>query len=347
MSLKQMKKFRKNVAMSFDGGGIRGIVATKALAEVEKKLIDDGHIKKTLNEKVGLFVGTSTGAIIAAALAAGVAASELNRLYRELGKEVFKRFGRWGRYLFEGERYSNEKLEFYLNKILEENIGEGARMNVYDSMNSKIDVVFTTFDLVSNKIRFIKPWNKPAGRGDENFTQWTVVKALLSSSAAPTYFPSVEGEYGQYIDGGVSSYNNPCYIALYEILNHLNETKNWTMKNTTLISIGTGRGKPILDKPGKHRLGLVKLSDAILNAFMTSANDQQVALVEEKAVYNKLDFRRFQVNLRENIAMDDTRKIEELEKYGEELGKLILNDEKEKLDEHMWRDPDSSQKATR
>ncbi len=340
MTADKKKTFRKNVAISFDGGGIRGIVVTKALTMLEKKLVEDGYIKRTLNEKVGLFVGTSTGAIIAAALAAGVTASELNRYYRELGGDVFRRFGRWGRYLFEGERYSNEKLKSHLKEILDGKIGAGAKMKDFYSMDPSIDVVFTTFDLVSSKIRFIKPWNKPDRKDDENFTKWPVIEALLASSAAPTYFPSVKGKYGQYIDGGVSSYNNPCYIAAYEILNHLKE-KKWKIENTTLISIGSGRGKPILDRPGKHRLGLVKLADAMLTAFMTSANDQQVTLVEEAP--NKLDFRRFQVNLREDIALDDIRKIKELEEYyGTKLGEMIVDNVKEKLEEHIWRDPDLS-----
>jgi hypothetical protein len=40
-----------------------------------------------------------------------------------------------------------------------------------------------------------------------------------------------------------------------------------------------------------------------------------------------LDFRRFQVDLKETIEMDDANAIPELVKYGEELGQMILNDQ--------------------
>jgi len=56
-----------------------------------------------------------------------------------------------------------------------------------------------------------------------------------------------------------------------------------------------------------------------------SADDQQVHLVD--TFFEQLDFRRFQVDLREPIAMDDPSKIPELTTYGEELGRMILADE--------------------
>ena len=40
-----------------------------------------------------------------------------------------------------------------------------------------------------------------------------------------------------------------------------------------------------------------------------------------------MDFRRFQVDLNEPIAMDDPRSITQLQAYGEEMGKMLLNDQ--------------------
>ncbi len=322
-----MKEFRKNVAISIDGGGIKGIVATKALSMLEDHLIQTGYIKKRLNEKVHLFAGTSTGAIIASALASGVSANDLNGYYRKLGRDVFKKLfpGYTSlRMVFTGEYYSNKKLESLLKTILGEKIGEGAKMKYFYSLDPKIDVVFTTFDITSNRTRFIKPWNVPEKKKDENFTEWPVVKAVLASSAAPTYFPPVKGEYGQYIDGGVGSYNNPSYITAYEITHHLNEKRKWTTKNTTLISIGTGRDKPIAESLEDIRLDPVKFAKAMLGAFMQSANDQQNDLTKE--FLHPLDFRRFQVDLDEEIELDDVKMLKKLEEhYGKKMGELILD----------------------
>ncbi len=51
--------------------------------------------------------------------------------------------------------------------------------------------------------------------------------AVMASTAAPTYFPSLDGSF---IDGGVGSYNNPCYLAAYEIQFVL----SWKLEETTL-----------------------------------------------------------------------------------------------------------------
>ena len=62
----------------------------------------------------------------------------------------------------------------------------------------------------------------------------------------------------------------------------------------------------------------------VLDAFLQSADDQQVHLVN--TFFKDLDFRRFQVDLNQPIEMDDTSKIPRLVVYGEELGRKILND---------------------
>ena len=63
----------------------------------------------------------------------------------------------------------------------------------------------------------------------------------------------------------------------------------------------------------------------VLNVYSQSAYDQQVHLVE--TYFEKLDFRRFQINLRESIGMDDVKRMDELIAYGTRLGRMILNDQ--------------------
>jgi hypothetical protein len=43
--------------------------------------------------------------------------------------------------------------------------------------------------------------------------------------------------------------------------------------------------------------------------------------------FKSIDFRRFQINLREPIEMDDTSQIEQLRAYGTRLGKMLLSDQ--------------------
>jgi predicted acylesterase/phospholipase RssA len=174
--------------------------------------------------------------------------------------------------------------------------------------------------MLANKTRFIKPW-KP------DYLNWSVIQAVLASSSVPTYFPVVAG---RYVDGGVGSYANPCYLAAYEAQFCL----KWDPGETTLISLGTGRD-PNAVKPGQPgRFRTWEWLIPTLDAFLASADDQQVNLVE--TFFPKLDFRRFQVDLNMAIPMDDPTHIPDLIKYGEKLGQMILDDQ---VDEAMGVEP--------
>jgi predicted acylesterase/phospholipase RssA len=184
-------------------------------------------------------------------------------------------------------------------------------MGDYWATDPPTDVVITLFDLVENRTRFVKPWK-------EEYVKCPVVTAVLSSCSVPTYFPVVNG---RYVDGGVGSYANPCYLAAYEARFCL----GWDPGETTLISLGTGRDPHTLKTGAADRFWSWNWIEPVLGAFMQSADDQQVHLV--RTLFDGLDFRRFQVDLKQPIQMDDPTKIPELTAYGDELGRKILNDE--------------------
>ena len=295
-----MQPFRKNVALSIDGGGIKGVMVTRALAILEEELGQSAY------ETFRLLAGTSTGSIISTGVASGLSGEALHALYTELGATIFPRT--WRSFLWPLTRYRYESDP--LASALRSYIGERA-MGDFWSEDPQTDVVITAFDLVENRTRFIKPW-KP------EYMSWPVVQAVLASSTVPTYFPVVEG---RYVDGGVGSYSNPCYLAAYETRFCL----DWDPAETTLISLGTGRDPGGLAPGDANDLWTWQWLQPLLGAFLHSADDQQVHLVD--TFFEKLDFRRFQVDLREPIAMDDPSKIPELTEYGEELGRMILEDE--------------------
>ncbi len=142
------------------------------------------------------------------------------------------------------------------------------------SSTPRIDVVITAFDLMQNKTCFIKPWKS-------EYALWPVVKAVFASSAVPTYFPVVEG---RYVDGGVGSYANPCYVAAYEIKYCL----GWDPAETTPISLGTGRDPHAHDVQKVLQWQAWQWISPLLGAFMASAADQQVHLVD--TFFTDLDF---------------------------------------------------------
>lgn len=294
-----MKPFRKNVAIAIDGGGIRGILVTRALSMLED------HLGKPLHEVVNLAAGTSTGSIISAGIAARLNALQMHELYLTLGETIFRKSCRSRLWPLTRYRYPLEPLA----SALRDQIGAGKVGDFWDR-EDPMDVVITAFDLIENRSRFIKPYKA-------EYRDWPIVTAVLASSSVPTFFPVVEG---RYVDGGVGAYANPCYLAAYEILYCL----KWNLDETTLISLGTGRDPQGILPGQPERFHAWDWIGPILDAFLHSADDQQVHLVE--TFFERLDFRRFQVNLRDSIGMDDTTQAAELVRYGEEMGDMILND---------------------
>ena len=295
-----MKPFRKNVAISIDGGGIKGVIVTKALSILEEALGMPVH------QIFRLSAGTSTGSIISAGLAAGMDAGKMHQLYLSLSDAVFKKSWRTFFWPLSRYRYPHEPLA----SALRQSIGD-LTMGDFWTADPPTDVVITTFDLVENRTRFVKPW-KP------EYQDWPVITAVLASSSVPTYFPVVEG---RYVDGGVGSYANPCYLAAYEMLYCL----GWDPAESTLISLGTGRDPHHFDPGEGNQLWVWQWIGPVLGAFLNSADDQQVQLVD--IFFKQLDFRRFQVDLTEPIEMDDVSKIPQLVVYGEKMGQMILNDQ--------------------
>ncbi len=294
-----MKPFRKNLAIAIDGGGIRGIIVTKALTMVEAEL------GKSLNERARLYAGTSTGSIISAALAAGRTAAQIHDLYLKLGSLIFHPSLRTLLFPLTRYRYPSQPLE----RALHEQFGEMKMKDFWKDLSLR-DVVITSFDVVQNSTCFIKPWKL-------QYQEWPVVRAVLASSCVPTYFPPVEG---RYVDGGVGSYANPCYLAAYEAEFCL----GWKAEETTLLSFGTGRSPNPVKQGMASRFQAWDWLEPVLDAFLGSASDQQVRLVE--TFFKKLDFRRFQVDMEQAVAMDDPNQTAVLLEYGTRMGKMILED---------------------
>lgn len=294
-----MEPFRKNLAIAIDGGGMRGVIVTRALSMLEEQL------GRPVHDTSRLYAGTSTGSIITAGLAAGMSAARIHELYLKMGHTIFRKSWRTTFFPLTRYRYPSQPLE----NALREHLGDLKMKDLWKDLSLR-DVVITAFDLLTNETCFIKPWKL-------QYQDWSLVKAVLASSCVPTFFPPVDG---RYVDGGVGSYANPCYVAAYELTFCL----GWKPEETTLLSFGTGRS-PNAVQPGEPaRFQAWDWLDPVLDAFVTSASDQQVRLVD--TFFKKLDFRRFQVDLKNPLPMDDPGVIPALVEYGTQMGRMILED---------------------
>jgi len=77
--------------LSVDGGGYLGLATASFIGAVED------HFSTRFADRFDLFCGTSTGAIIALALASGKSGREVTMLYQALGPEVFPPPRFWAR----------------------------------------------------------------------------------------------------------------------------------------------------------------------------------------------------------------------------------------------------------
>lgn len=238
--------------LTLDGGGLRGILSLGILRRVETVLRErHGNSPEfRLCHYFDLIAGTSTGAIIAAALATGMSVDELIGHYQELGHDVFAKD--WLRDGVVRARYDDARLAVQLQRVLGETVTLGD-----PSLKTGLLIVTKRLDTGS-----VWPLgNNPRGRyfraapGDKwisngDYPLWKVVRA---STAAPTYFDpepitiaeaaGKSTQRGTFVDGGVSPYNNPSLQAfMYATLDGFRVNWPTGADHLLLTSVGTGAG---------------------------------------------------------------------------------------------------------
>ncbi|WP_370881772.1 patatin-like phospholipase family protein [Catenuloplanes nepalensis] len=89
--------------LSISGGGVRGVFSASFLEHLESDL------GTQCNRNFEIITGTSTGGIIALALAAGIPAREIATLYRQHGEQIFQ--PKTASPIRRGGRYHNDRLK--------------------------------------------------------------------------------------------------------------------------------------------------------------------------------------------------------------------------------------------
>jgi hypothetical protein len=230
--------------LSIDGGGIRGLIPATILATMERQAC------KPLGQLFDLVAGTSTGGIIAAAVAAGIPMERVVNLYRERASEIFSR-GPAKRLTSLGG-LADEKYEASgLKRCLKDVFGE-LRLS-----DLRTDVLITACTL-SGAPHFFKSRKARLDKADDYFLE----DVCLATSAAPTYFPpaeitDVDGKVTHYlVDGGLVA-NNPAMCAVTEAFK-AGEPFPW------LLSIGTGADDSHMDIEAARHCGLLSGGAGVL-----------------------------------------------------------------------------------
>ena len=271
--------------LSIDGGGTRGIIPAFWLNEIERKT------NKPISHLFNMISGTSTGAIIAAGLATPAQntfaplyrAYDILELYRKCGKDIFSKpksklpkyeylvpkYTDHGRSTLFRKYFNNLKLSQSLTELVIPAVKEDfvLRTHLFNTFDAKMDI----------------------------FKNITYVDALMSTSAAPTFFPRYDiNEVGKFIDGGVHV-NNPSQHAYNAAVNN-----GINKENIILLSMGTGDYFPAINDSsfrglvfwGKH------LKDVAFSAQSGTSDELMHTLLGNK-------YQRMQIWFEDPIVLDD------------------------------------------
>lgn len=212
---------RKRI-LTLDGGGVRGMITLGLLERLEEVLapLSPDPLRFRLSHYFDLIAGTSTGAIIATALAMGMSVAEVKHHYFRLAPEVFK----MPRRIMPGVRRSKfdaTALEHHLKSIF------GTMTLASDRLETGLMICCKRIDTGSPWVLTNNPrskyWESPDGsyKANRDYEIRTVIRA---STAAPYFFePALivinEGgkfprEVGLFVDGAMGGHNTPTVQAL-------------------------------------------------------------------------------------------------------------------------------------
>lgn len=287
--------------VSFDGGGIRGLLTTTVLEQLDAAL--PGWL-----ERADLLAGNSTGGIIALGLASGLSAARLSRLYYDKGPTIFN--DSWMDNLRDigrltGAQYSNRGLLRALNETLSPTatLGDLAKKVLiasFDLDNQDPDPTRRTW-----KAKFYHNYD-----GVDSDAAAKVVDVAMHTSAAPTYFPSVDG----FIDGAVAA-NNPSMAALAQTQDPRAEIPaRPRIDEIVLLSFGTGAVANYLTG-ARLNWGIAQWGAPLINIMIDGVAG--VATYECAQILRER-FHRVQPIIPPNnpIALDQWQKRDDLVAYG-------------------------------
>lgn len=193
------------------GGGAKGMIQVSCMAELEKQgmnLVD-----------TDLKVCTSVGSIDGSALALGMKAQDLEKVYPETLGVVFDKpwyptFPKYKRSNFD-KAWSKF---FDMNKLMSD-------------VSNKL--IITSVDRVEDTPHFFKSWEEEDGK-------LNLSTAIKRSFAAPYFFGQMNDPEAKkvWIDGGCGIDNLPLEYAYFEA-----DLQGWLLRPLQIICIGTGYSK--------------------------------------------------------------------------------------------------------
>lgn len=262
--------------LTFDGGGIRGLISLYIVNEIEQKL------EAPITDYVNCFAGTSTGSIIAVGYASGMTTQQLISVYQNEAHRMFSRSfyhqitSLWG---LRKAKYNT----FNLEETLKENYGIDVKLS-----NLQKDVIIPVANLTTGQGEVFSTFKakKHPENNEINLPTWKTVRA--STSAPSIYKPVSFRRDEALVDGGLFA-NNPTLTAFGEIKDEF----GWNAaQNLNIISIGTGHVGHGLSYSIAKSMGAIRwarpISKTIIN-ISAKATHQLMAKLMSPEKYIRLN----------------------------------------------------------
>ncbi len=270
--------------LALDGGGIRGVFTIEVLARIEALVRQQtGRPDLVLADHFDLISGTSTGAIIATLLSWGMPVDKIRSLYSEQAALMFTRVPWWQ---FHRGKFTDQNISDMLRSTFVEEDGSPAllgtsRLRTLLLIIMRNATTSSAWPLSNNPCAL---YNQPANADGSlnaecnlNLPLWQLVRA---STAAPLYFPPEKILLGkqefEFLDGGITAYNNPALIA------YLTATQpcyrvGWPtgVDRLHLVSIGTGQLRSRVSTRMRRFLGNLIFATTVPSGLMDSISREQ------------------------------------------------------------------------
>jgi hypothetical protein len=304
--------------LALDGGGVRGALTVAFLERIEALLSERDGKDIRLGDYFDLVGGTSTGAVIAGALALGYRTAQVKDFYLKLAPFAFKR-QRWRVPLLQA-KFDARGLRNQIEAV------------VGDRVLQSTDLI-TGFCIITKRMDTGSPWiisNNPrapyweSSSGDIGNKDYPLVNLVRASTAAPHFFdpellpisrnepllpdalskplnvpwparavqallrrlglgpqPNIDSTYGLFVDGGVTPHNNPS-LALFQMATLSPFKIKWPTgpDRLTVVSVGTGTYRPRLSYKSLGFARFTKLAFHALISLMTDAEVLVLALMQ-------------------------------------------------------------------
>jgi len=282
--------------LSIDGGGIRGIIPASTLVALEQQL------GKPVRECFDFLAGTSTGALIAAAAAAGLPATQILDIYVNRSSEIFTppKIVADTERLIKGYMYDPARIR----KVLTSEFGAA---NDWVLNDSPVRLLLTAKGIDTHPWYFVRDNAKNAGTTGK----LGLVDCAVASASAPTYFSpwpiEIGGQKVVMVDGGVGVTGNPVYQACVEAFYY----DDFTAAETRVISLGTG----FFPVGNQVPSGILGWLDWTVSALLDAPEEQQTELVNR---HFPGILQRFDWKLTQAIDMADTGAIPTLVAAGQQ-----------------------------